>query len=63
MAKVDGDPPQVIKVSKKDSLVIHLHKHLLQCWKEGAISKEMQILSLFKRIEEDCSDFYANVTL
>ena len=33
----DGIPPEVIKVGKDTSLLVHLHKLLLQCWEEGSV--------------------------
>ncbi|XP_044178591.1 uncharacterized protein LOC122960452 [Acropora millepora] len=37
----DGIPPEVIKVGKDSSLLIHLHELLLQCWEEGSVPQDM----------------------
>lgn len=37
----DGIPPEVIKVGKDSSLLVHLHELLLQCWEEGSVPQDM----------------------
>ena len=38
----DGIPPEVIKISKNNTLVNHLHVLLCQCWDEGTIPQDMR---------------------
>lgn len=58
----DGIPPEIIKVGKQGSLLVHLHGLLLQCWEEGTVPQDMRdanIITLYKNKGDrsDCNNY------
>ena len=58
----DGISPEVIKISKNNTLVNHLHKLLCHCWDEGTIPQDMRdanIVTLYKNKGDrsDCNNY------
>ena len=56
----DGIPLEVIKISKNNSFVNHLHELLCQCWDEGTIPQDMRdanIITLYKNKGDFCNNY------
>jgi hypothetical protein len=47
----NGIPADIVKAGKENSLPVHLHELLLQCWDEGTLPQDMRdvkIVTLYK---------------
>jgi hypothetical protein len=54
----NGIPADIVKAGKENSLPVHLHELLLQCWDEGTLPQDMRdikIVTLYKN-KGNCSD-------